>query len=751
MPGRRQRCAILISLFALILMAACARTPQEKYARFLQRGKKFLQEPNPARAVVEFRSAMQQQPKAPEGYYWLAQAFLAQDKVADAVVALRKATELKPGYAQAQLKLAELMVRSRNEQLLKDAETRLQKILTDNPGDDDALLTLAAAEAQLGKTGDSERYLKEALKRSPDNLRPKIALALVKVMENDLTSAEELLKAAAQQAPWSDDVVVALGHLEAGMGRTAKAAAMFQKAIGMDPNNTAAWISLGSLQLEGGDAKGAEQSFRRAADSPKTKAPLAYVVFLIRQNRRVEAIRNLERMFKAMPENRVVRSALVAGYITANRQFEAEDILNAAIKKSPNDLEALLQQSQIYIRKRRLKEALADLNVALTVSATSPQAHFLRSKIYWMKGDEVKRREDLAATLRMAPDSLSARIDLADALLQTNKAQEALDVLNQATEEQKRTLTFAVAYNWALIGMGDLATARKDVDRSLAAFKSPQLLLQDAVLKVSAHDYAGARRSLDQVVSETPDETRVINLLMDTYIAQNQRPAATERLRQLAKANPRSLPVQMAWIRWLIGENQLTDARRALTQTAMANPASTEPLLVLAGLDFNSGQLSSARSTLKNLFKLDDQVTQAYQLAGQVEEASGNYGEAISFYKKVLAMDAINVFALNNLACLLSRDSKHLEEALDMARRAKAQVPESPEVLDTFGWLCYRKGDYDLAVKELEHALAKAELPAIKFHLGMTYSRLGDSAKGGRLIAAALAKDPKLLDSEALH
>ena len=87
--------------------------------------------------------------------------------------------------------------------------------------------------------------------------------------------------------------------------------------------------------------------------------------------------------------------------------------------------------------------------------------------------------------------------------------------------------------------MGDLAAARKDVDSSLAAFESPQLLLQDAVLKMSAHDYAGARRSLDPVMKETPDETRAINLLMDTYIAQNQRPAATERLRQLVQANPK--------------------------------------------------------------------------------------------------------------------------------------------------------------------------------------------------------------------
>ena len=107
-----------------------------------------------------------------------------------------------------------------------------------------------------------------------------------------------------------------------------------------------------------------------------------------------------------------------------------------------------------------------------------------------------------------------------------------------------------------------------------------------------------------------------------------------------------------------------------------------------------------------------------------------------------------NVFALNNLAYLLSRDSAHIEEALGLARRAREQVPESPEVLDTLGWLYYRKGLYDLAAKELEQALAKAEWPAIQFHLALTYNRLGNTVKGGRLLAAALAKDPKLADSE---
>jgi tetratricopeptide (TPR) repeat protein len=456
-------------------------------------------------------------------------------------------------------------------------------------------------------------------------------------------------------------------------------------------------------------------------------------------------------MFAANANDRVVRSALVAGYITANRQPEAETILNDAIKKNPRDLEALLQRSQVYFRKRIFEDALADLDRALTVSPTSPQAHYLRSKIFWVREDQVKRRDDLLATLRMVPDSLPARLDLADSLLRTNRAKEAIQTLTEATDAQKRTLAFVVAYNWALIGLGDVVAARHAVDRALAASKSPQLMLQDGLLKYAARDFAGARSVLQQVLHEKPDDARALSLLVDTYTAQNQAPAATEKIRQLVQEQPKSLPVQMLWARWLIRDNQKVEARRALAATAAANPKSTEPLLVSAGLDFNEGQFAGARSTLRNLVHLDDKSVEALLLAGQVEEASHNYSDAIVYYKKALALDAGNVFALNNLAYLLSRDAVHLEEALGLARRAREQVPESPEVLDTLGWLYYRKGLYDLAAKELEHALAKAEWPAIQFHLALTYNRLGKTVEGGHLLAAALAKDPKLADSEVLR
>jgi len=741
---------LLLATLAL-LVGGCARTPQQQYARYLQRGKKLLDGANPKRALLEFRNAVQLQPGEAEAYYWIAQAFLSEDNVRDAVVALRRATELNPGYPPAQLKLAELMIRSRDQELLKDAELRIQKILTDNPGDDDALFSLAAAEAQLGRPEQSEKYLNEAMKRSPANLRSKMALALLRVADKDMAGAEQILKGAIQQVPNSDDAVVALATLYAGMGRFPEAEPLFVKATQLNPDNTVAWMSLGSTQLKVGKKVLAEQSFKRAAESPKTTAPLAYVMFLIGQDRRAQAITQLEQMFQASPRNRVVRTALVAGYITGNREPEAETILNEALKKNPSDLEALLQRSQIYFRQRNFEVALADLDKALIVSPASPQAHYLRSKIFLVRGDQMRRIQDLYAALRTVPDSLPARFDLADSLLRSNRPKEALQTLNEATDEQKRTQGFAVAYNWALIGLGDGRAARKAVDTALAASKSPQLMLQDGLLKYAARDFAGARKSLEQVLHDKPEDGRALSLLVDTYAAQNQAHAATEKIRQMAREQPKSLPVQMLLARWLIRDNQKVEARKALAATVAANPKSTEPLLVSAGLDFNDGQFAGARSTLKNLIRLDGKSVDALLLSGQVEEAAGHYADAIVHYRKALTLDGGNVFALNNLAYLLARDSAHIDEALGLARRAREQVPESPEVLDTVGWLYYRKGLYDLAAKELEQALAKAEWPAIQFHLALTYNRLGNTVKGGRLLAAALSKDPKLADSAGLR
>ena len=111
------------------------------------------------------------------------------------------------------------MLRTHNDQLTKEAESRIQKVLTGNPDDDDALLALATIRVQFGQIGDAEKYLNEVLKRSPTNLKSAIAFAQVKLSQKDYKAAEQVLKQTAEKSPKSPDALTALGALYAATGR----------------------------------------------------------------------------------------------------------------------------------------------------------------------------------------------------------------------------------------------------------------------------------------------------------------------------------------------------------------------------------------------------------------------------------------------------------------------------------------------------------------------------------------------------
>ena len=68
----------------------------------------------------------------------------------------------------------------------------------------------------------------------------------------------------------------------------------------------------------------------------------------------------------------------------------------------------------------------------------------------------------------------------------------------------------------------------------------------------------------------------------------------------------------------------------------------------------------------------------------------------------------------------------HLDEGMNMIRRAVEQRPDDGYIVDSLGWAYFRIGNYDEAVKNLERAVElKPEDPTINDHLGDGYWRVG--------------------------
>jgi Tfp pilus assembly protein PilF len=433
------------------------------------------------------------------------------------------------------------------------------------------------------------------------------------------------------------------------------------------------------------------------------------------------------------------------------RVAEAEAILNQALEANPKDLQALLQRSQIHLRKRDYDAAEDDLQRAAAVDPASAQAHYLKAKVFRHRGDAYRQKQELFETLRLAPGSLATRFDLAHALLASKNAQAAFQTLDEAPEAQKRTLPYIVFRNWAVIVAGDNNTARKVLDSALPRIRTAELLLQDAFLKLASKDLAGARASLDQVVQADPENLRALSLLTQISIAQNQPSLADGVIGRLAAERPQSAPLQLFRAKWLLDNRRTAEARQALAAAIAADPKTSEPRLILANLDLEEHNLAKARESLHAALALNQRNADTFMLLARLEEAEANHEKASEHYRSVLNIDGRHAGALNNLAYLLARHTPRLDEAMSLAQKAKEAAPESSQILDTLGWIYYRKGMYPLAARELETALAKGARPVIQLHLGLVYNKMGDTLKGGRLVAAALAKEPKLAATELIR
>jgi len=268
-------------------------------------------------------------------------------------------------------------------------------------------------------------------------------------------------------------------------------------------------------------------------------------------------------------------------------------------------------------------------------------------------------------------------------------------------------------------------------------------MLQDAVLKMDAKDYKGARASLDGVLRQNPEDVRALRALAQLYGLENQRAAGLRTLREYAARRPNSAPVQNLLGEILLAEGDTTGARTAFSAAQAADPRFRAAQLALARLDVSEGKLQSAHRTLAGLLASNGNDPELWLYMGWLENMEKDYPQALGWFRKVVDRDPSNVVALNNLAYLLASETGQFDEALKYAQQVKEIAPDNKGVDDTIGWIMYRKGLYRSAIEYLESA-AKAEAdPVIRYHLGMAYLKLGDK-RGEATLRAALKSAPDL-------
>lgn len=727
-------------------VTGCHLSPEAKEAEYLQRGRKAFDQKDYPVAILQFKNAAAAMPADAEPHYRLGLVYLAEMDFESAAADLERATELNPKHSAAQLKLAGLLAGSPDKRLRGEAQEHANAVLELQPDDAEALDILATADLRSGMPASAQAHLMQALHKSPGHLKSWALLAQAKIAGNDVAGAEKVLLQASEQVPKSPDPKVYLGEFYRDHKRAPEAEQQFRKALAIDPGDGPALMDLGAMQMKAGQTDQAEFTYRRAAALPDRRYRPVHAEFLFQSGKRDEALAELEKLAAADPGDRELRTKLIETYLALHRSADAEKLLTTALKKDQFDQDALIRRSRIYLDSGKYTAAETDLTQLLRFRK-SAEAHYLLAKISEARGIPSAQRRELREAVDVDASLLTARIDLARALLASRNAQAALTLLDEAPATQGADSNLLIERNWVLLALGKREEARAVLDRLLAAGSAPEALLQDADMKLEAKDYAGARASLNGILNKNPQDTRALFALFQSYKAQKQTAAGIQVIKDYALKAPMSAAVQMFAGEILAANGDSEGARRAFETVKAISPGTLDIDFDLAQLDANEGKLDEACDRLSRLVAAHPDNKNAHLFLARFEKSAGRRAAAIEQLRAAADLDSQDAMTLNSLASALA-ENKQTDEALKYAKWARQLDPDNTTLEDTLGWIYFQQGAYQLAVLHLEAAAAGGGSAVRNYRLAMAYLKAGKTERARATFEAAWKLNPNLPEAE---
>jgi tetratricopeptide (TPR) repeat protein len=136
-------------------------------------------------------------------------------------------------------------------------------------------------------------------------------------------------------------------------------------------------------------------------------------------------------------------------------------------------------------------------------------------------------------------------------------------------------------------------------------------------------------------------------------------------------------------------------------------------------------QEEKALSEAQKALLINDKNTEVLSLIGLLYDHLGKYDSCEIAYRKVLLLEPDNALVNNNLAYSMAERGINLDTALLLSQKSLNLEPDNPSYLDTYGWIHYQLGNYELALDYIKKAISAGEENAeVLEHLGFIYLKL---------------------------
>lgn len=421
---------------------------------------------------------------------------------------------------------------------------------------------------------------------------------------------------------------------------------------------------------------------RKAPDNLQAQLVASTLLIGISSN---DALPFLDRAIEIAPEDTDKQLASIQSRLSEQSRKQLGEALRTVAKNRPKDAYAHLIAAHQAAYQEDIENANTWVDSALELSPQLTKAIELKARlIRFTDNTDVHALNYLLQKITDNPKNSELRLFYANALLDANRSEEAVEQLNHITEDKEfggQALLLLAEYH----------------------FKNKQLnKASDELLK--AVSFKDTEETAHYLLGQLLEHQHKTKAAIEQYTAVTKGP---DHISAFIKAAT------------LLSEQKNYEEAIALLHSGTPESLEEEKQLILTELDvlMNSNQLENAMTLADNvLSKIPNDIDMRFKhslLATQLNRLN----VAEMDLKIILQINPNHVQALSALGILLGNQQNREREAIGYLSRALELEPNNPESLDMIGWLYYKTGDIQQAIVNLKKAYQQSPNAKIAAHL----------------------------------
>ncbi len=497
-----------------------------------------------------------------------------------------------------------------------------------------------------------------------------------------------------------------------------------------DPGNRTIRLRLANVSLELGDLEKARRYAEHLTETGLYESEACLILAEIdyrRGDKEAALVRLLELLEREDIERFRVLKVLSKVYLELGNFEGARIALEEARKLFSEDLYVNYKLGFIYSKAGEIDKAIESFENAVEISPGFTGAHLAAASLMQLAGRPEEAKLYYRNVLDLEPANRLAIEELADLLYEGGELTEGIELLEPLYNEGKlreggiidlgkfyyragRAIDALEIFKGLLTEMEEnpfLLRIVSDIEIECGHFKTAYMYLRKLIglepdkfsnyvgILLIVNDLAGEVAGADETIEVTPAEAR-------QYLEEAIKRACNDSI----------------YDNYLIGTvcmrmKRSRQAERYLLRAEQLDPDDRRTLLELAKLYEQQERFDEALKRITHLYEKD------------TEDAS-----LINFYGYILA-----------------EKGENLDMAEELLNKALQKQPDNGYFLDSLGWIRFKRGDYEGALKILADAIEDVgDDPVIWEHLGDTYEKLELLKKALEAYEKSFSIDPDRKD-----